>query len=141
MQFPYRVYTERAARVKRLLEQSIKFTNDYLDLPDAIVVNIRPIKAHNARYLAAKHLVEIDPRPTENLGVILATFCHELVHAEQYHQKKLIFKNGESFWMNQRCKNKGTTYKSYLNLPWEREAFGRQAELATKITNRIEQGF
>jgi hypothetical protein len=42
-------------------------------------------------------------------------------------------------WNGEVNTNKGSTYNSYRNQPWEQEAFGRQKELADQVCDMLEK--
>jgi hypothetical protein len=92
-------------------------------------------KNMNGRYIRGSGLVEISPKlDIERALVVLA---HELVHAEQYNTGRLrqewTRQGWTMYWNNNQSFVKGSTYLAYRNLPWEKEAFGREKELAEKV--------
>lgn len=134
----YQRHKDQAKKVFNLIDMAMPHARKLLDLPDNINFVIRPNGGkYNGSYNYKGRRVNIDPR-RENLGTILSTICHELVHAEQYHTGRLS-KSGiaTSLWNGEAVKNKGTTYKAYRNQPWEIEAFDRQEDLAKQITAMI----
>lgn len=80
---------------------------------------------------------------------MIETICHELVHAEQYHQNRLVQVGLNStrtaYVYSYRGRNETQsrmvnrvpklTYDQYRALPWEAEAFNRQVSLAQIVTN------
>lgn len=118
------------------LEEFHKLLNFYPD----VTIRIAKTKAkynHGSYYPLSKTVV-IDPRfPAAR---VLETLAHELVHAEQYYEGRLEMKVDDrrrrwvAYWQGQPLSNKGTTYKKYLELPHEAEAFSRQKELADTVS-------
>ena len=108
-----------------------------LSLPEKIVFRVSRIKGpYSGKYCNGDNVVLISP--LVKWDKLLETIAHELVHAEQYHTKRLssVFqaqKGWVSQWYGEDCKLKGTTYNSYRKQPWEVEAFNRQKELADKV--------
>lgn len=80
---------------------------------------------------------------------LIETICHEMVHAEQYHQNRLIQtgpnQTRTAYIYRYRARNETEfrnvnrvlklTYEQYRALPWEKEAFDRQVPLAQTVTN------
>lgn len=136
-------YRKKALEVATLVNRSIDQFRKYLDFPKDIRVRIAPIKSTaNGRYNCDSKTVEI--RCTLQWSKALEVFAHELVHAEQYHQKRLKqnYVNGCGWvhsWNGDKVHNKGTTYKAYRNQPWEQEAWGRQAKLAEQVCSDLER--
>lgn len=135
-------HRENTLMVAQVVNRSIDQFRKYLSLPDKIVVRIAPIKGNtNGRYNSSGQLVELDCRLPWDKA--LEVFAHELVHAEQYHEGRLV-KSYESHrgwvhWWNGELGNRGSTYRAYRNQPWEMEAWGRQAELAEKVCQDLEK--
>lgn len=135
-------YRDKALEVATVVNRSIDQFRKYLDFPKDIIVRIAPIKGSvNGRYYD-DGMVELDCRLS--WANALEVFAHELVHAEQYKQKRLqkIFVMGQGWahkWNGSKSLNKGTTYKAYRNQPWEQEAWSRQAELAEKVCQDLEK--
>ena len=76
----------------------------------------------------------------------LEVLAHELVHAEQYMQGRLkkswMKKKGWVHqWNGHVNTNRGSTYQAYRNQPWEIEAWSRQAELAEKVCQILEEKY
>ena len=118
-----------------------------LDFDKAVTIRLCKIKGRNVsgRYQSGYKLVELEY--TSCMAEMTEWLAHELVHAEQYHTKKLeaVWVSGKGWkqtWNGKVCNNKGTTYAAYRNLPWEEEAFKRQKELANTVYDRLtKQGY
>ena len=118
-----------------------------LDFDKAVTIRLCKIKGRrvNGRYKSGYKLVELEY--VSNIKEMMEWLAHELVHAEQYHQKKLegVWISGKGWankWKGQVITNKGTTYTAYRNLPWEEEAFTRQKALAEVVYDRLtKQGY
>ena len=138
------IYThgEKADVVKQIIQKTIPEFRKLLDLPADLNFRVAPIKARNTNgsYDSEHKLVNIDCRLPWNKA--LEVLAHELVHAEQYHTKKLKKKfTGRKGWMhywNGEIGKKGTTYKAYRDQPWEQEAWARQAVLAEQVCSILE---
>lgn len=132
-----RRYRNKALDVAKTVNRSINLFRQYLDIPPDIFIRIAPIKgAANGRYCHSTRMVEIDC--TLRQDTALEVLAHELVHAEQYHTGRLKqhFESTLGWlhsWNGDKIFNKGTTYQAYINQPWEKEAFGREKELAKKV--------
>ena len=111
-----------------------------LDLPKNVTIRLAKTKkwANNGVWYEGDKTATLDPRrPVKN---VLNTLSHELIHAKQYHTGQLskgdrhtLFYN---IWEGEVVKSRGATYKSYRNLPWEKEAFGRSSEVLFKTIIR-----
>ena len=113
-----------------------------LNIPEDIRFRIAPIKGRaQGRYNSKDKVAVIDPR--QDFYSLMNCIAHELVHAEQYHENRLVhtYVRGKGFmhmWYGDEVNNKGTTYRAYREQPWEIEAFERQAKLAEKVNDILE---
>lgn len=135
-------YRNRALVVASMVNRSIDVFRKYLDFPEDIKIRIAPIKGKNNGTCHQNGVIVL--RCTLAWDLALEVFAHELVHAEQYKQGRLktnwVYGKGYvTSWNGDRVNNKGTTYKSYREQPWEQEAWGRQYELAEKVHQELEQ--
>lgn len=88
------------------------------------------------RYWPKFKIVELDSRQSPENALL--TLAHELVHAEQYYQKRLASRYGRKqgwvyYWNGEKNNSKGATFNSYMNQPWEIEAYQRQGELVNTV--------
>ena len=131
-----------------ILSKAIPILRKILDLPADIKTIARPIKSSSkALYFGCYRLAEVDPRKGSVFD-ILSSFCHEMVHAQQYaqgrlEQKLVIGRNGPEwnhYWegLPHRDARPSMNYHAYRNLPWEKEAFERQDGLAKQVLAEIE---
>lgn len=128
--------------IATLVNRSLDLFRQHLDFPHDIVIRIASLKkkAHGRYNQNGSLEININqPR-----AQILITLAHELVHAEQYKQGRLVqkFKDHEGWvhsWHGTQVPNKGTTYEAYRRLPWEVEAFKRQRPLALKVAKEMER--
>lgn len=129
-------HTARANAVAEMVVKALPVLKRMLNVPHNVKVRIAPIKAKNVngRYYNGAKVAVIDCR----LGArkALETLCHEMIHAEQYHTGRLSGVGG-NIWNGQLITNRGTTYAAYRNLPWEEEAFARQADLARAVLEEL----
>lgn len=76
---------------------------------------------------------EIELKNSKCLRKTVETLAHELVHAQQVHQKRLAAPETRvRMWEGERMSLKAIEYR---RRPWEQEAFKRQVELADKFFN------
>lgn len=134
----YQHMKAQAIEVAKLIERAMPHARKIMQLPDGLNFIVRPLGGkYNGGYNFRFKQVGIDPRRS-NIGTILSTLMHELVHAEQYHTGRLTQTNLRTqLWNGEAVTNKGTTYDAYRKLPWEVEAFDRQDKLAKQITDMI----
>ena len=136
-------YRNKSLEVARVVNRSIDQFRKYLNIPKDVKIRIAPIKGSvNGRYNSNCQTVELDC--TLPWDKALEVFAHELVHAEQYHEKRLTKKFEARHgwihsWNGTKSFNKGSTYRAYRNQPWEQEAWSRQAELAEKVCQDLEK--
>jgi hypothetical protein len=124
----------------QLVERALPILKTLLKLP-SLSIRVAPIKAKNMKgyYQSESKLVTVDCRlePKELIEVL----SHELVHAEQYHSgrlmKKYLKRKGWMHYWNGTIGSKGTTYKAYRDQPWEKEAWGRQEDLAKLVIDKL----
>ena len=66
---------------------------------------------------------------------LISTVCHEMVHVKQYARKEMRFdhRKGTMMWKKSRVAEDTT----YDNLPWEKEAFRIERELALMCFQEI----
>lgn len=134
-----RYYTKTVARV---VYHTLGKFRTLLNFNRAVVIRICSIKGTTeGRFYDGSRVAEISYRLGEESA--LQVLAHELVHAEQYYEGRLrkTF-DSKKGWIHswQGCKNfsKGSTYSAYRNQPWEKEAWGRQEELAKKVREMLE---
>jgi hypothetical protein len=136
-------WPKRAERVQAIVEVAYPILKDMLDFDPGISIRIAGLKAKNVRgtYNHQDKVATIDYR-IMNDWTILEVLCHELVHAEQYHQGRLqnIWDTRSSSWRFEwsgEKTNKGTTYRAYRKQPHEIEAFSRQTSLAREVVVKM----
>lgn len=117
--------------------EAVKILSRLLDVPDDFRVRICNIKAANTngRYYGTLGVAEVEPR--FDVKTMIRTLAHEMVHAEQYKQKRLMWVQGAQYWNGEKNTNKGSTYARYRAQPWEVEAFSRQDELADIVCKQL----
>lgn len=135
-------YRNKSLDVAQVVNRSIDQFRKYLDFPKDIQVRISPIRGNcSGRY--NNHCKTVELKCTLPWDKALEVLAHELVHAEQYHQKRLIkkFESNKGwvhYWYGE-LGNRGTTYRAYRNQPWEVEAWTRQAQLAEQVCQDLEK--
>lgn len=122
----YKFLFNKAKKLDKIIESNIKALYELVNLPTDIKVHFRPIRNEVliGQYVSSSHTVEIDPRKGK-IDELLATVCHELVHAEQYYEKRLTSDDKYFYWDGERYSNT-LDNDIYLNFPWEIEACERQ---------------
>lgn len=132
-------HTKKTDVVVAVVKKALPVLRTLLDVPKVIDIRIAPVKGNSTgRCYYGGSDIELDCRMVWDQA--LEVLAHEMVHAEQFHTGRLE-------WVD--SKRYGTVYKyngvkydkisntqsyaSYLELPWEKEAFGRQKELADKV--------
>lgn len=125
------------SHVAPTIAKAVKILARVLDVPADMKVRICNIKATNTngRYYGTLGIAEVEPR--FDIKAMISTLAHEMVHAEQYHQGRLSWKNGAQYWNGSKSNNKGSTYARYRAQPWEVEAFDRQGELASIVIREL----
>lgn len=140
-----KIYINQANKAQRIIEKALPILRHKLNFGDDVAIRIACIKSRkvNGYYNHASKVAEIDFRVFNPID-ILRVLAHELVHAEQYHEKRLINawdsrKNRYRFeWYGEKT-NRGTTYKAYRNQPHEIEAFARQESLAWDVVAELQR--
>jgi hypothetical protein len=115
-----------------VLPEVIKLLKKKLKVSKDLQVILRPIRAvdYLGRFCVG-NIIELDPR-TDSLLESIEVLCHEFVHAEQYHLGKLVESDdGDFLWMGQEVK------ASYMDLPWEKEAYLRAPKLTKTICKHL----
>lgn len=125
---------KRSQNIAKMIQITLPKFRLLLALENKIVFRIAPLKGTTkGRYYSDTKVVEIDCRLREEKAMI--TLAHELVHVEQYKQKRLQQKKRQGryvfFWRGE------ATRKKYWDQPWEIEARERQVRLAECATIMI----
>lgn len=108
----------------------------YLNFSDNVIIRIANIKSKGTfgQYWSTENKVVV--RPCKDVLRFFSHLAHELVHAEQYHECRLVTefvgRRWEKLWYGQSVRR-----VSYRNLPWEKEAFERQDEIAKKVFDEL----
>lgn len=131
---------DKAIFIAKLIKATIPEYRKLLNFSKDIRFRVGPIKrgATTGRYWSQSKIVEIDNRNTPEEALLV--LAHELIHAEQYHEKRLINKwekrhGWVCYWKGERSKSKGSTFNSYMNQPWEVEAYSRQESIVKAVHN------
>jgi len=132
---------QNAARIILAIENTLPAFQKLLDIPKDLKFRICTFKG-TTRGLYANDTKTVSISPMSKWENVMLTLAHELVHAEQFHTKRLAHvkvprKGYRMAWFGS-VGSKGTTRNAYLNQPWEKEAFGRQQELADKVLEMLE---
>lgn len=77
---------------------------------------------------------ELEIKKGMNLYNLIITVCHEMVHVKQYAKGELRYKSsGARQWKANIISNK----TEYMDLPWEKEAFKMERDLAIQCFEEI----
>ncbi len=132
-----KAYKQHTRDIAKVLFHALPLCRKLLDFDPDVKIVIKPMRGNTlGMYNSFIKTVRIDPR-IKNPQEIVESLCHELVHAEQFHQGRMTSAVNEGklvvLWNGVVCYNKGMTYVSYRKQPWEVEAFSRQKELADLV--------
>ena len=129
---------DNAILIAKLVKATVPEFRKLLKFGRDVKFRVAPIKKREVqgRYWARSMVVELDSRQSPENAML--TLAHELVHAEQYYQKRLASKwrkkqGWVSYWNGKVNNSKGATFNSYMNQPWEVEAYQRQGELVNTV--------
>lgn len=130
---------ENTLLISKIIQVTYPAYRKFLKLGDKQIFRIAPLRSYVGKYYSLANLIEIDCRSKENNALV--TLAHELVHAEQFHQKRLSVKRVKCikshktewvfFWHGQ------PTNTTYWNMPWEVEARKRQSIIAQKVLEAV----
>lgn len=127
------LYTKATNQI-RLIKKTLKYYKEFLPLPKGITFRLCLMRGpYQGYYLGKSKVLGLNV----NIKDYLIVLSHELIHASQFYTKKLDIKKGVFYWHGSKFKNKGTTHKSYMQQPWEVEAFSGQSELTDKVLDRM----
>lgn len=102
------------------------------DFDRDVEIRIRPIRGNTYGLAYDKeNRIEIEPR--SNPRDVLEIVAHELVHMEQYKQKRLRSDYTGRFYWNKKAFKPSKTHEEYLNEPWEIEARARAEKYINKV--------
>lgn len=119
---------------EKIVAVALPVLKEKLDLPPGLKIRLASMKGQwNGRYNAAAKTAVIDYIGSKK--TILEMLCHELVHAEQYHQGRLenrrVAGKWVSYWNGQKVR------AAYRERPYEKEAYDRQVYLADVVINTV----
>ena len=129
----------------RLVDKTLEKFRKYLDFPKSLVVRVCSFKSKQTRgrYFCDEEVVELGYNQSWDRA--LETLAHELVHAQQYYtgtlEQKLINRKWVYHYKGDPVFDRGSTYKSYRALPWEKEAFSQQKKLADFVKEDMESEY
>ncbi len=134
----------KALDVATVVNRTIDAFKHYLNVPSNLVVRITSFKGGMLGvYRSRTSTVELSYNlPWRKAMEILA---HEMVHAEQFHEKRLevdlVKGKWYYFWNGVKSNNRGTTFAAYRNQPWEQEAYDRQEMLTDWVCQDMEEWY
>lgn len=135
----YKEFLERAEFFKTLVKISEAKIRRFINLPEQIKIVMRPVRgvfgtaAMYKNGTKTHYEVEINVRQT--IDEFCDTLLHELVHIEQYFEKRLKLKSEHlySTYEGQKVRVVSSKSAEYNDLPWEKEAIKRAAKLTRII--------
>lgn len=133
----YKGYLNNALFFIETITEKFEEICNHIILPRKLFIHIRPItgnyhgkafvvRDYGKSYYGKEYVVEVDAR--QNVKDFKDTILHELVHIEQFYQKRLCDRSsfpGHFKWNNELISYLTPTMEEYNNLPWEREAIER----------------
>lgn len=132
----------KVAELATLVAAAVPLMREHLDFSDSIDIIIKPIRMRDrvGQYHEGRDEVVLDFRRGSRYSLI-STLAHELTHAEQYFTGRLTreWKKWDWVyqWENNVIGNKGSTFQSYMKLPWEIEARERQDGIALMVCDDL----
>jgi hypothetical protein len=142
----YKQYLRAAQNLQKFVNKAAPHLEKLLDVPAEMDVRIRPIYKSKYTTMYGRYVhtgdrhIELDPR--YGIKSAIQTFMHEMVHVEQFHSGALEYNtwDGQYRWKGVDTDNQSIAknYQEYLELPWEKEAYSRQKELAIAICSMTE---
>jgi hypothetical protein len=132
-----------ADNLTQLIETSYPAFRKILGLPSAVKFRLCTFKGsvrgqyQNDTKTIMIHVSKVHWNSTSAFRYML-TIAHEMIHAQQFYSgilKHVKTRKGYRLAWNGDIGTKGTTRNAYLNQPWEKEAFGRQEEVANQVFN------
>lgn len=129
--------TEFVKDIKKLCDYALEIIDDILKVDPNLKIKITKLKNDfNGMFFPISNEIWISAEQTQ-LKDVLITLAHELIHAEQAFTGKLkkSYKCGYYKWNDSLIKLDNAA--GYKDLPWEKEAFSRQGEVALYIYNKI----
>lgn len=119
-------YKQQAEQIIPVVCRASKLLSSYFDLPKEFKILIKPIRCRRTRgeYSSILKKAYIDPVP-KSFSCLIDTIGHEACHAEQHHQRRLVYKFNDG---NLLQSFEGSSYpeaknhQQYQQYPWEVEA-------------------
>lgn len=138
----YASYMDDVSIVRDMLHMAMKHIDKYLSIPDDMSVILKPLREFQGVWLERERVMQIDPileTKKRNLGIILSTFIHEAVHAEQCLKGYLQFKEDGVYWYGEKkcVLIDDLSYDDYMALPWEVDARIKQDALVGLLAEDI----
>lgn len=136
-------YSENTSRIIGIVDMYNSAIQNILNAGEGITIRVCPIrkKTTSGRYFSISKTVELSCKWQDTLE----TLAHELIHAEQYNEGRLKVEGKNPVWNNMKFNTfSPKSFNEYLNLPWEKEAFNRQkdiAEEAIRLVSYYSDGF
>lgn len=126
----YKEYLDNAFNFIDVIKHSLNEIKQFVKLPRNFTIHFRPIRnAYGRAYYytpyeysnTKQYCVEIDVR--QDIDVFKNTLIHELVHIEQFYQKRLVNAGPTHFkWKGSKMLIDESTFETYCDSPWEIEA-------------------
>ena len=132
----YKEHLNNALYVIDILNDSFSNIKQFIKLPKKLNIIFRPVRGAYGRAYYTKeegstskeYIVELDVR--QDPVTYRNTLLHELVHIEQFYQKRLVDAGPMHFkWKGEKMLVDQSTIEAYNDLPWEIEANNRSKRI------------
>lgn len=136
----YRHYYDDAISLIGLTIENFADIKKHINLPRKLSIHFRPMRGLCGRAFFSiykennrncrSYTVEVDIR--QDVESFKDTLLHELIHIEQFYEKRLIASLGDADffkWNKERISTITSSREEYDKLPWEREAITRTNKL------------
>lgn len=125
-----KVYKPYTTKLFPAIVNATRYLKTVLNIRGHEKIILKPIRGATTGLHFSSGNIFVDPRNT--ITNVVETIAHELVHAEQYNMGRLANSTSAYRLWNGTAYQPPRNYNEYRNLPWEKEAFDRQGELAAK---------
>jgi hypothetical protein len=100
-----------------------------------IEVRIKNIQVHGYCMMTdTNRHFELEIRKGLDLYNLISTVCHEMIHVKQYARKELSLTDaGRNMWKSKQIPED----VQYMDLPWEKEAFGKEEVFALECFKQL----
>ena len=101
------------------------------------VIRFSYIRGLNEGFCTQESEIEICLKKVKTKKDLVTVLAHELIHCQQFQSGRLIYSKGKEYWLGKEYKMPNQTYASYLECPWEKEAYGLQSKYAREAYENV----